>query len=165
MTTAYLNPARSRLAAACAVVLCTAISGCASITTGTTHLIYVEARHKDAEIRGATCTLENSAGKIELKTPGSGTVKRASSDLTIACERDGLPNGTVVARSRLKGALFGNIIFGGGIGAIIDASSGAAYDYAQKVVVQMGESLTVEPEAYVEAHEREAAERQSGGLR
>ena len=40
--------------------------------------------------------------------------------------------------SSVKGALFGNIIFGGGIGAIIDHASGSAYEYPQLIPIEMG---------------------------
>ena len=40
--------------------------------------------------------------------------------------------------------MFGNIIFGGGIGAIIDHSKGTGYNYPNDLPVKMGESITVD---------------------
>jgi hypothetical protein len=40
--------------------------------------------------------------------------------------------------------MFGNIIFGGGIGAIIDHSNGTGYDYPNQIPVRMGESVVVD---------------------
>ena len=40
--------------------------------------------------------------------------------------------------------MFGNIIFGGGIGAIIDHSKGTGYNYPDAVPVKMGRSVTVD---------------------
>jgi hypothetical protein len=40
--------------------------------------------------------------------------------------------------------MFGNIIFGGGIGAIIDHSKGTGYDYPDNLPVKMGEVITVD---------------------
>jgi len=157
-----LNRHRSIMTALLAAGTSLGIGGCASITTGTTHLIYVETKHKDAEVRGANCRLENSAGKIEIRTPGSGTVQRTASDLMIECEADGMPRGSAVARSRIRGALLGNIVFGGGIGAIIDAGTGAAYQYARKVVVQLGQATVVEPEDHQAELDRQAKEEKSG---
>jgi hypothetical protein len=38
---------------------------------------------------------------------------------------------------------FGNIIFGGVIGAAVDAGSGAAYDYPPLISVIMGETTSI----------------------
>ena len=48
------------------------------------------------------------------------------------------------AISRAAGGMFGNIIFGGGIGAIIDHSKGTGYDYPDNLPVKMGEVITVD---------------------
>jgi hypothetical protein len=42
------------------------------------------------------------------------------------------------------GSMFGNIIFGGGIGAIIDHNKGTGYDYPDNLPVKMGEAITVD---------------------
>ena len=44
-----------------------------------------------------------------------------------------------------KGAMFGNIILGGGIGAIVDHNSGAAYEYPAFFQVIMGGFSKVDP--------------------
>ena len=41
--------------------------------------------------------------------------------------------------------MFGNIILGGGIGAIIDHNSGAAYEYPAFFQVLMGATIRIEP--------------------
>jgi hypothetical protein len=40
--------------------------------------------------------------------------------------------------------MFGNIIFGGGIGALIDHNKGTGYDYPTSMPVQMGKSVIVD---------------------
>ena len=40
--------------------------------------------------------------------------------------------------------MFGNIIFGGGIGAIIDHSKGTGYNYPNTLPVKMGSSVIVD---------------------
>ena len=40
--------------------------------------------------------------------------------------------------------MFGNIILGGGIGALIDHSKGTGYDYPDNLPVRMGEVITVD---------------------
>ena len=39
----------------------------------------------------------------------------------------------------------GNIVFGGVIGAGVDMSTGAAYDYPAVIVVEIGQTLSVPP--------------------
>ena len=39
--------------------------------------------------------------------------------------------------------MFGNIVFGGGIGAVIDHSNGSAYEYPSFLQVVMGSDITV----------------------
>jgi hypothetical protein len=41
--------------------------------------------------------------------------------------------------------MFGNIIFGGGIGALVDHNSGAAYEYPSLIQILMGKTTRVEP--------------------
>lgn len=48
--------------------------------------------------------------------------------------------GLISAKSSTKGMAFGNIIFGGIIGAGVDISTGAAYDYPTLITVLMGKT-------------------------
>ena len=72
-------------------------------------------------------------------------INRSFEDLALQCEKAPLEPGLATARSGVKGALFGNAIFGGVIGATIDHASGAAYDYAPLVKVTMGKVTLIEP--------------------
>jgi hypothetical protein len=40
--------------------------------------------------------------------------------------------------------MFGNIIFGGGVGAIIDHNKGNGYNYPDSLPVEMGKSVIVD---------------------
>ena len=46
--------------------------------------------------------------------------------------------------SGTKGSMFGNILFGGGIGAIIDHNNGSAYEYPTFFQVQMGSNKLID---------------------
>ena len=52
------------------------------------------------------------------------------------------PLGVVSVESGTRAAMFGNIILGGVVGAVIDHSSGAAYEYPEQVHVVMGRMTT-----------------------
>ena len=64
------------------------------------------------------------------------TVKRVR--LQVVCKKSGSDIGTANVVSRTKGNMFGNIILGGGIGAIVDHNNGAAYEYPGLIKVYMG---------------------------
>ena len=48
-----------------------------------------------------------------------------------------------MVKSSTKGMAFGNILLGGFIGAGVDMSTGAAYDYPDILVVDMGKTGTM----------------------
>lgn len=58
--------------------------------------------------------------------------------------------------------MFGNILFGGGIGALIDHNKGNGYDYPNNLPLKMGEALTVDRRAE-ELAEQVLAQQQSTG--
>lgn len=111
-----------------------AVTGCASITAGTTQSVAVDTPAKE----GAECKLSNEKGNWTIaKTPGSTTVTKAYGDLTVACAHPDGSKGTQSVQSSTAGAAFGNIIAGGIIGAAVDMGSGAAYVYPSNISVAL----------------------------
>lgn len=126
-----------------ALTIAVLTTGCATITGDTVQSIRVETRTADGtEIRDADCELSNEYGSVRLRTPGNVTIRRSSSDLNVLCSKaEQLPaHGRGV--SRANAGMWGNIIFGGGIGAIIDHSKGTAYTYPQWMQMTFGKVLT-----------------------
>ncbi len=115
-----------------------ALSGCASIVNGHNQSVSVTTRSKGADLPGAKCSLSNDKGEWFTTTPGSVTVRRSFQDLAVNCAFGGLDAGIESAKSTTKPMVFGNILFGGVIGAGIDVASGAAYDYPEIIQVNMG---------------------------
>ena len=74
----------------------------------------------------ATCQLANDKGTWSVTTPATITVQKSAADLMVMCEKTGMEPGTVRAVSKVGAGMFGNVIFGGGIGAIIDHTKGTA---------------------------------------
>jgi hypothetical protein len=108
------------------------LSGCASMTSGTTQSVLVESTP-----RGARCELANDKGNWTVaETPASASVARSYSALTIACQKGKL-SGSASAESTTQGSAFGNILLGGIVGAAVDMSSGAAYGYPATVHVAL----------------------------
>ena len=114
-------------------------SGCASIVNGQNQSLSVQTRSKaGAQVAGASCKLSNNKGVWFVTTPGTTTVHRSYESLQLTCEKDGFEPGLLTSKSSTKGMAFGNILFGGVIGAGVDISTGAAYDYPEMIVVEMG---------------------------
>ena len=130
---------------------CVAMTGCASITNDTTTPVRFETfSAAGVEIKDAECKLENDYGQQNIKTPATVNVRRSSKDLQVTCAKPGEVDGRGVAISRANAGMAGNILFGGGIGAIIDHNKGTAYTYPQWVQVVMGKLLTFDRRADVE---------------
>lgn len=127
---------------------CIAATGCASIVNDTTNPMRIETFNAaGVEVKDVDCKLENDYGNQSIKTPVTVNVRRSSKDLQITCVKTGEVDGRGVAISRANAGLAGNIIFGGGIGAIIDHSKGTAYTYPQWIQVVMGKLLTFDRSA------------------
>ncbi len=119
-------------------------SGCASIVSGQNQSVSVETRGKQGEaVMSANCKLSNNKGTWFVTSPGSVTVRRSYEDLLIDCEKENQAPGLASVKSSTKAMAFGNIIFGGVIGAGVDVASGAAYDYPTMITVLMGDKITI----------------------
>lgn len=114
------------------------LTGCASIVNGTNQVVSVQTVSPTGDVGGATCKLENEKGVYYVTTPGTVTVHRAYGDMNVKCEKAGFTPALATFKSSTKGMLAGNILFGGVIGAGVDAASGAAYDYPALLQIMMG---------------------------
>lgn len=118
------------------------LTGCATITKDANQSVQIETYSKDNQpISGAKCVAKNERGEWTATSPGSVSVHRSGENLLINCEKEGEQAGMGTVISRANGGMFGNLIFGGGIGAIIDHNKGTAYTYPSWLRIVMGESL------------------------
>jgi hypothetical protein len=110
------------------------LGGCASITSGTKQSVSVIT----PPTSGAMCSLSNNKGSWYInQTPGSVTVHQSYKDLNVICNKKGYRSANQKVKSKTKAMAFGNAIFGGVIGAGVDAASGAAYKYPSVITVPM----------------------------
>jgi hypothetical protein len=116
---------------ACGVIV---LSGCASITGSKLQPISVQSVLEGKEVSGVACTLTNDAGKWFVTTPGSVTVQKSTGDMTVDCVKDDL-RGHENLVSKNNGAVWANILAGGGIGYIVDRNTGAGFDYPNTIIV------------------------------
>lgn len=118
------------------------LGGCASIVNETTHPMKVEtARPDGALVTGADCRLTNDYGPFNVRSGETLQIRRSNHDLDIVCRLAEQPDAVARAISRANAGLAGNIIFGGGIGAIIDHSKGTAYTYPTWVRLVFGKAM------------------------
>lgn len=124
------------------LVAALALTGCASIVNETTHPMRVETKASTGElVSGAECKLTNDYGTVSGKSGETLQVRRSSKDLDITCVHPTNPNATARAISRANSGMWGNVIIGGGIGAIIDHNKGTAYTYPTWVQLTFGKSV------------------------
>ncbi len=129
----------TRLIALIALLLCT---GCASIVNDSTQPMKIETKTQGGDlVSGAECKLSNDYGTISAKSGETTQVRRSSKDLDIVCKDPKYPDANARAISRANGGMWGNIILGGGIGAIIDHNKGTAYTYPTWVQLIFGKTL------------------------
>jgi hypothetical protein len=128
-----------------AVIIMLTASGCATITSSDMQPLSLTTHNEKGQpVEQVKCTARNDKGVYEASSPGFLQVRRSSEDLLVECKKEGQPDGFLKAVSRVAGGMFGNIIFGGGIGAIIDHTRGTGYNYPDKLPVKMGSSAIVD---------------------
>lgn len=116
--------------------------GCATITTDANQMIQITAQDKSSQdINGAVCELKNKRGQWQLETQGTTEVHKSADNLLVKCSKEGMKDGQGTLISRANAGLWGNILIGGGIGAIIDHNKGTAYNYPSWIKIIMGDNL------------------------
>ena len=113
-----------------AAMLC--LGGCATVIKGSSQDILI-----DSDPQGASCELTRSGvilGQVN-PTPAKFKVSRDKDALSVACNKAGYGTGRTTVESKFNGATFGNILLGGVIGVVVDASSGANYTYPEQIMV------------------------------
>lgn len=116
--------------------------GCATIVNETTQPMKIETKSGNGDfVVGADCKISNDYGAITAKSGDTAQVRRSNKDMDITCKDPANPDAVGRAISRANIGLAGNIVFGGGIGAIIDHSKGTAYTYPTWVQLEFGKTL------------------------
>lgn len=131
-----------RIPALLLVCMAASMVGCASITRGTKEVFVVDSTPQDAEVR-------LSSGQVG-RTPASFEVGRRDT-LTVFVNKPGYKPRTLIVQSEVGGGgaagMAGNVLFGGIIGAGVDAGTGAMYEHKPNpLMVQLEpESAPVKP--------------------
>ena len=124
----------------CRVMLTTlavlASAGCSSIVNEKSTGINIDAPGCPS---GTECTLKNKKGEYVASVPTHMTISKSDDPLHIECRT---PDGRIyanAAESKMGKMIWGNILFGGGIGAIVDAHTDAHRIYPHTIKVPMCE--------------------------
>jgi len=123
------------------------MTGCASITGEKMQPVSVQTIYNNNEVAGIGCTLTNDEGTWFLTSPASVTVHKSTGDMSVDCKKDDMAgHQTLVSKS--NGAVWGNILVGGGIGYIVDRNTGAGFNYPATITVMLrkiGEAVGLAP--------------------
>ena len=120
------------------------LTACASVTGSKMQPVSVAAVYKDDDVENAKCALMNDKGTWYVTTPGSVTIQKSYGDMTITCKKKGMHTGITSVKSGCNGGVWGNVLAGGPIGYVVDASSGAGFDYPTNITVEMGKTTVIE---------------------
>lgn len=127
------------------LALSTLTAGCSTLTADGTgqNLSVLTYTTDNKDLTGATCELKNDEGTWTAVTPASVMIRRSNKDLMVKCTKPGLSDARANVVSKTKANMWGNIILGGGIGAIIDHNNGSAYEYPPVLKLIMGQDSTI----------------------
>jgi hypothetical protein len=104
--------------------------GCATLTTGGFQTIGVR-----TEPEGADCVFSRNGNPVARvnPTPGSILIGKDSGGISVLCRKDGFQDTTGTTGSEFQPMTLGNILLGGIVGVVIDASTGAMMKYPDAV--------------------------------
>jgi hypothetical protein len=113
------------------ILMALLLSGCATIAAGTSQSVLIDTFNAP----GATCKGVDKRGReyYWANTPSATTVQKGDGPMTVTCEKKGFKKTVHTFDESITGATFGNLILGGGIGFLVDATSGAAQEYPTQV--------------------------------
>lgn len=119
------------------VAVLAALTGCASIVGSKTQSVSIQTSADSQDLTGANCTLSNDEGRWQVTSPGSVVVHKSTADLSIACVVANGFGGNAVAVSKANLGVWGNILFGGIPGYVIDRYTGAGFNYPTTIRVPL----------------------------
>ena len=110
------------------------LPGCATVVNGTTQTMTV-----NTAPQGAACTLEREGANIGMvtATPGMVSFSKSGKELAVTCNKPGYLAATARAVPSFSGWTFGNLLLGGIVGVVVDASTGANFNYPNQVTLPL----------------------------
>lgn len=120
-------------AATAAALVAITLSGCGTITQGTSQDITIVSSPP-----GGRCDLNRNGEHIATlyRTPGTVNVDKTKNDILLTCTKPGYQKASLDLESGYGIGTFGNLILGGAIGWGIDSATGADNKYPSTANVQ-----------------------------
>jgi hypothetical protein len=119
-------------------------TGCATMFSGTTQAVHVNATSDGQLVLDAYCTLQNSRGSWNSMSPDTVVVRRDSNPLSVRCtSKDNKMVGTANIEPYYNTTNLWNIpltlawIVPGAVGWIVDGASGTTNEYQNTINVRM----------------------------
>src|SRR5689334_16731418 len=110
----------------CLAACLLALSGCATITEGSTQQIAIKSDppHASCELvrNGATLMKIDSA-------PATVTVEKSPDDITVTCTKPGYDPGREILKPTLDRNVVANVLMTAGVGYAVDSATGATHRY------------------------------------
>ena len=113
------------------------VAGCATIMEGSSQSVAIATTPA-----GAICNVDRAGlhlGTVS-PTPGSLHVDKSKNDITVSCQKAGYQSASISQSPKFVGTTFGNIVAGGVIGAVVDAATGADFEYPTEVKLDLAPS-------------------------
>ena len=102
------------------------VTGCASIVSGTQQTVKIASSPEAAKVKIEKLTLQQNIVEFEGKTPTTAKLSRKGSYL-VTVSLEGYQKAEIPIESGgMNGWVWGNVLFGGLVGIMIDVSNGAA---------------------------------------
>jgi hypothetical protein len=122
-------------------------SGCATIVKGSSQGVTVK-----TDPPGAICDLTKNGKSMGVVNPTPGTVQlgKGGKALDVTCRKSGYLDSSATLTSSFQGWTLGNLVLGGIVGLVVDAGSGAAYQYRSEIF------LKLQPEGFASVESRDA---------
>jgi hypothetical protein len=110
------------------------LAGCSTLTTGTTQAVSLVTPGAD----GANCELTSpEVGTINVVTPAQVMLSKSQHSVKVMCRKECFTDGQGIINSNFEEMTAGNILVGGVVGVVVDASSGAMNKYDPHVQIAM----------------------------
>jgi len=124
-----------------------AVAACATVLEGTTQDITVTTAPE-----GAACVLERDGEVIAAveATPEVVSVSKDNRPIKVTCGKDGYLDTSRTMLAGFEDFSVGNLLFGGMIGVVVDAESGAINEYPAEI------DMLMPPDGFPNAAERDA---------
>lgn len=118
------------------LVMVMGLTACASVASDATQTLSVTAVCRGELVQDAICTFRNDKGEWSVRAPGSLAVRPSYGDLTVTCVKEA-STGSAQYQSKNTTAVWGNVLAGGVVGYMVDASRGAGFRYPATMTIVM----------------------------